>query len=189
MPQFGQSQPVQYNQNEPQPASKKKIILIAVGIVALLVALILVLTSGSAPAGQLEMRQALQSKSDALGVIDKYEPQLTTNQARNDVALIQILIRGNFQKLNEVYNATYNPKKKFSSQPKPDTASAKILDTAVRNNTIDSEIITVLKPKIAAAKKQLAVAQKTVSKKSDVEKIKISINDLTSIEDILNQPR
>ncbi len=189
MPQFGQEQPVQYNQNQSQPGSKKKMILVIAGVIVLMVALVMVLTSGGAPAGQVEMKQALQPAYDALGIIDGYEDKLTLAQTKNDVALSQILIRGNFQKLNEIYNTTYKPKKKFGTKPKPDTASAKILDAAERNNTLDSEIIDVLKPKIATAKKQLKLARSSVGKKSTLEKIDVSIEDLTSIEEILNRPR
>ena len=191
MPQFGQEQNQfqQYHQDTPQADSKKKLFLIIGGVLVLLIILAFMLLSGGSKGGQVELRKSLQSTTEALGIIDEYEDQLTLEQAKNDIALSQILIRGNFQKLNALYNSTFNPKKKFSTSPKPDSASVSSLDKSQRNNTLDADIIEVLKPKIAEAKKQLTLAKPSFSKKDSVEKINVSINDLKSIEEILNRPR
>ncbi len=189
MPQFGQPQNQNYYQMGSEPASKKRLYLIIAGIVVVIIALVLILTSGGSKPGQETMRESLQATSEALGIIDEYEGQLDYAPTQNDVALVKILLRGNFQKLNELYNTTYKPKKKFSSSPKIDTKSKETLDRSQRNNTLDSDILTTLKPKIATAKKNLTLSRSSFKKKDSSEKIKVSIEDLKSIEDILNRDR
>lgn len=170
-------------------SSKRKIFLIAGGIFLLLILLIVVLTSGGSKPGQETMQASLQSTSEALGIIDEYEDKLTYEPAKNDVALIQILLRGNFQKLNDLYTTTYKPKKKFSNSPKVDTKSKEALDRSDRNNTLDSDILVALKPKIATAKKNLTLSRSSFNKRDSVEKIQVSIEDMNSIEKILNRDR
>lgn len=189
MPQFGQPQNQQYYGGAADPASKKKLFMMIGGGVVLIIALILVFSSGGAKPGQETMRKSLQSTSEALGIIDEYENDLQYEPTKNDVALMQILLRGNFQKLNELYNKTYKPKKKFNSTPKIDTKSKTALDASERNNTIDSDLLKALEPKIASAKKNLSLTRSSFKKKDSVEKIKVSIEDLGSIQDILNRDR
>lgn len=189
MPQFGQQNNQNYYGPEPDTASRKKLFMIIGGVLVLIIALILVLTSGSTKPGQETMKKSLQSTSEALGIIDEYEGKLQYEPTKNDVALVQILLRGNFQKLNELYNKTYKPKKKFSSSPKVDTKSKTTLDASERNNTLDSDILKALEPKIASAKKNLSASRSGFKKKDSVEKIKVSIEDMNSIQDILNRDR
>ena len=191
MPQIGQNQNEfqQYHQDTPNTDSKKKLILIIGGVFVVIVILILTLTSGGSKGGQEDMRKSLQATSDALGIMDEYEAELSYAPTKNDIALSQIIIRGNFQKLNELYTKTYKAKKKFSASPKPDKASATTLDASKRNNTLDSDIIDVLKPKIALAQKELKITKSSFSKKDSVDKINVSIADLQSIQDLLNKPR
>lgn len=189
MPQFGQQQNQNYYQTGPSQGSKKKLYLIIAGVVVLLLALVFTLTSGGSKPGQETMRKSMQATSESLGIIDEYEDQLTYEPAKNDVALVKILLRGNFQKLNELYNTTYKPKKKFSNSPKIDTKSKQTLDRSQRNNTLDSDILTALEPKIETAKKNLTLSRSSFKKKDSVDKIKVSIEDLKSIEDILNRDR
>lgn len=191
LPQFGQNQNQNsYNYQVPNdPGVKKRLFLFGGGVLVVVIALILVLTSGGSKAGQETMQSSLQSTTEALGIIDEYESKLQHAAVKNDITLIQILIRGNFQKLNELYNTTYSPKQKFSSTPKIDDESKETLDRSARNNTLDSDIITELKPKIAKAKKDLIATQPSFNKPDSVEKIKVSIEDFGSIEDILNRDR
>jgi hypothetical protein len=189
MPQFGQ-QNQNYNYQVPNdPGVKKKLILFGAGVTVLLVALVLVLTSGGSNAGQESMQKSLQSTSEALGIIDEYESKLTHSPTKNDVALVQILLRGNFEKINELYTTTYKPKKKISNSPKVDSDSKETLDRSLRNNTLDSDILTELEPKIIAARKQLTETRSSFKKRDSVEKIKVSIEDLSSIEEILSSAR
>lgn len=191
MPQFGQNQNEfqQYHQNTPNSGSRKKLVLIIGGVLTVIVILILLLTSGSSKGGQEDMRKSLQATSDALGIMDEYEAELTYDPTKNDIALSQIILRGNFQKLNELYTKTYKPKKKFTASPKPDKASKATLDESKRNNTLDSDIIDVLKPKIILAQKELKITKSSFSKKDSIDKINVSIADLQSIQDLLNKPR
>ena len=189
MPQFGQQQNQNYYPSNPASGSKKKLYLIIAGVVVLVVALLLIFTSGGSKPGQETMRKSLQATSESLGIIDEYENQLTYAPTKNDVALVKILLRGNFQKLNELYNKTYKPKKKFSSNPKVDTKSKETLDRSERNNTLDSDILKALEPKIATAKKNLTASRSSFTKKDSVDKIKVSIEDMNSIQDILNKDR
>lgn len=182
--------PSNYNYQVPNdPAVKKKLFLFGGGVVILVIALVLVLTSGGSKKGEDTMRASLQSTTEALGIIDEYEKQIQDTSTQNDLALIQILIRGNFQKLNDLYTETFKPKKKFSSAPKVDNDSKEALDRSARNNTLDSDIITELKPKVAAAKKSLAATRPNFTKSDSVEKIKTSIEDLESVEAILDRDR
>lgn len=191
MPQIGQTSPQQYySQNTPPaPVSKKRMVLIGLGIVVLLVLIFTVVFSGRSKPGQTEMKSAMQSTADALAITDEYSDDLQTASTKNDIALIQILVRGNFQKLNDLYNETYKPRKKFSISPKVDSDSAEILDRARRNNTLDSEIVDVLKQKVQTAQTKLTQARKSFKKTSSREIITVSISDFNSIEDILNKPR
>lgn len=189
LPNLGQPQNQNYYSTTVEPASRKKLILIVGGVLVLVIALILVLTSGGSKAGQETMRSSLQASSEALGIIDEYEDRLQYAPSKNDVALVQILLRGNFQKLNELYTTTYKPKNKISNSPKVDSESKETLDRSVRDNTLDSDILKALEPKIAEAKKSLTRTRPSFTKKDSVEKIETSIKDLESIEDILARDR
>lgn len=187
--QFGQSnQNQQYYQDNPQPASKKKLFLIIGGVALLLIALVAILFSGGSKAGQPEMKQSLQAMSDAIAAMDEYQEKLQVRSSQNDVALVQIIIRGNYQKLNELYAKTYNAKK-FSESPKVDEKSKEKLDAAVRNNTIDSEILIVVTEKSKQSQTYLKRAKPSFSKPDSVSSIQKSIEDFDSIQDTLNRAR
>lgn len=191
LPNIGQNknQPQYYYQNVPPPASKKKVFLVGAGIVALLGLLLAVVLGGGSKAGEQDMQNALTSTSDAIGIISKYENDLRYAPTQNDVALTKILLRGNFQQLNELYNKTYKPRKKFSASPKADAGSATQLDRAKRSNTLDNEIIEALKTKVLAADKSLVSAKSAFKTGSSKTVVQDSITDLDSIEDLLARAR
>lgn len=189
LPNIGQNQN-NYNYQIPNdPGVKKKLILFGGGVVILIIALIMVFTSGGGSPGMEPMRAALQSTNEALGIMDEYEAQIQSTDTKNEVALMQILVRGNFQKLNGLYQETYKPKSGFSSAPTIDAESKEALDRSARNNTLDSDILTALKPKVAEAQKQLSLTLPSFTTPSSVEMIETSIKDLASVEEILNSAR
>lgn len=176
-------------QLEEPTGSKKKLFLLFGGVALLLLLLGLLLFGGKSKPGQPDMKVGLQNMSEALGAIDEYESDLQGSSAKNDIALIRILLRGNFQNVNDLYNKTYKPKKRFSNSPKPSKPTVSRLDNAVSNNAIDSEIFTELKPKINAAERAFSAAKISFKKQDSVAKINNTIADLKSIEDIINRPR
>jgi hypothetical protein len=60
---------------------------------------------------------------------------------------------------------------------------------AVRNNTIDNNIIEVLRPKITKAESELKKAKPNFTKKESSNKIQTAIDDLQSIQELLNRAR
>lgn len=191
MPDFSKQRQLGSNdyfvQTDPA-AEKKKFFIIAGGVVLLLIILSFFVFGNKPTPGLAELRSGLESTSDALGIVDQYEGDLNYAPTKNDVALTQTLLRGNFQNLNEVYNKL-KPKKRFSASPKADSKSAETLDEAVRNNTIDNEIIEVLKPKIASAESKLRQAKPNFTKKESTSAIQTAIDDLESIAELLNRDR
>lgn len=185
---FLQKNQDQYYYPEEGGDKKKMIILFGGIIVILLLGALLLFGGGEDQAGQLSMKQSLQSTNEALGIIDEYQDQLTYSPTKNDVALIQIILRGNYQKLSDLYAEAYDAKKPSGSF-KPDEDSVEELDRSVRNNTIDTDIITVLEPKITAAEKSLEQAAVDFTKQSSVELIKVSVEDFVSIQGVLAKPR
>ncbi len=169
-------------------AEKKKLYLIIGGVIALLLVLSFLIFGNKPTPGLAEMRGGLQATSDALGIVDEYQDKLSYAPTKNDIALTQTLLRGNFQNLNEIYN-TFKPKKRFTSNPKPDKKSTDRLDEAVRNNTIDNNIIEVLRPKITKAESELKKAKSNFTKKESSNKIQTAIDDLQSIQELLNRAR
>jgi hypothetical protein len=191
IPKFGQPQnPDPYQIPDVNQSGSKKTLFIMAGGVLLLTIIIawLFLGTGGKP-GAEDMKVTVQNTSEALGIIDEYEGDLQYTPTKNDIALVQILLRGNYSNLNELYNKTYKPKKKFSNSPKPDKVSQTKLDAAKRNNVLDSEIITVLEPKIAAAKAAAKRSYPNFSKPDSLNQLKTAYNDYGAIEDILNRDR
>ena len=164
------------------PMSKKKLALIAGGILLLLIMLFaLIFSGGGEKPGYTEMKTAMQSNADALGVIEEYEKNLNYAPSKNNVALTQILIRGNYQELNTRYTKLYKPKKRFNSNPKPDVKSQETLDAAVRNNTLDTEIIDVLRDKVTKSGTYFNKARKVVVDKELSENLKTAEKDMSAI--------
>ena len=192
VPSFGQnkSHVQQYYQAEPQSEDpKKKLLLFGGGILLLIILLLLVVSGGGNKAGQQEMQSALQSTSDALGIINTYDTKLSYTPTKNDVALTEILLRGNYQKLNTLYVKTYKPKKRFSSSPLPDKLSVASLDRSDRNNTLDNDILVVLKAKAEKARKKLVTVKPSFKKASSKASIQDSISDMGSVEELLSRNR
>lgn len=190
LPSFGQNQQqAQYYQMQQPDDSKKKMLLFGGGVVILLILLGLVLFGGGGKAGQADMQSALKSTSEALGIIDGYDQDLRDTPTKNDVALTQILLRGNFQKLNDLYKKTYSPKSGFTAAGKADKASIATLDRSDRNNTLDSDILKVLNAKVKAADAKLVAIKPNFTKPSSKQAINDSIADMNSIQEILTKDR
>ncbi len=185
MPQFNQAPqqaPEDLYQFEKPPMSKKKMALIGGGALLLIIMIFsLIFSGGGEKPGYTEMKTAMQSTSDALGIIDEYEKDLNYAPSKNNVALTQILIRGNYQELNTRYTKLYKPKKRFSTNPKPDAKSQETLDAAVRNNTIDTEIIDALVDKVTKSGTYFNKAKKVVIDKELSEKLKTAEKDMSAI--------
>lgn len=190
IPQLGQ-QPQQAPQDlyqfEKPATSKKKILLIAGGVVLLLIMIGSLLFSGNEKPGQIEVKNVLQPTADALGIIDEYEKDLQYAPTKNDVALTQILIRGNYQEINTRYAKFYKPSKRFSTSPKPDTDSQEVLEDARKSNTLDTEIIEVIQPKITETQNALVKAKRVVLDKELLELLKTAEKDMQAIQEALDK--
>jgi len=188
IPQLGQQQaPQDLYQFEKPGTSKKKMLLIAGGVVLLLIMIGSLLFGGNEKPGQVEVKNVLQPTADALGIIDEYEKDLQYAPTKNDVALTQILIRGNYQEINTRYAKFYKPKKRFSTSPKPDTASQEVLEDARKSNTLDTEIIEVIQPKITETQNALVKAKRVVLDKELLELIKTAEKDMQAIQEALDK--
>lgn len=191
MPNFGQNQNQnqQYYQQPQAEADTKKKLLILGGVGAVIILLLLLIFGGSSKAGQQDLQSSIQATSESLAIIDTYQKQIQYTPTKNDLALTQILLRGNLQKLDALYIKTYKSKKNLSTIPKLDAQSKASLDQSARNNTLDSDIITVLKPKIDKAKAKLTLVKPSFGKQSSKQSIQTSIDDLTSIQDLMSRTR
>ncbi|MDQ5913050.1 MAG: hypothetical protein QG659_472 [Patescibacteria group bacterium] len=188
IPQLGQQQaPQDLYQFEKPGTSKKKMLLIAGGVVLLLIMIGSLLFGGNEKPGQVEVKNVLQPTADALGIIDEYEKDLQYAPTKNDVALTQILIRGNYQEINTRYAKFYKPSKRFSTSPKPDTASQEVLEDARKSNTLDTEIIEVIQPKITETQNALVKAKRVVLDKELLELIKTAEKDMQAIQEALDK--
>jgi len=167
------AQPVNPYDFVDQGPNKKKMWLMIGGGILVIIMLILVLTSGGGTPG----------------IIDEYEDKLQFAPSKSTVALTQILIRGNYQELNTLYTKQYKPSKRFSAQPKPDKESQATLDEAVKNNSIDSEIIEILKPKIASIRKAIKSAKLTVQDKKTRDALITAEKDMQAITQALEESR
>jgi hypothetical protein len=173
-------------QQDKQPPSRKMIFLMIGGGLLLLIMLLLVIFGGKSTPGQADMKKVMQNTSDSLGILDEYQDDISFSGTKNDMALVQILLRGNLQNLNDLYKKTYNAKKSFSSTPKPDAKSKETLDSAQRDNKLDTEIIVVLKPKIREARLNLTKIKGNFTKQSSLETIDKAQTDYKAIADILD---
>ena len=196
VPQSAPQQPVyDYSnlpgaQSGPQPHKIKKQLFMLFGGVALVLILLLWLVFGTgSTGGQTDMRASVQNTADSIGILDAYQQDVQFSGTKNDLALALIILRGNYQNLNELYKTTYNPKASFSNSPKPDETSATKLDEAKRDNRLDSEIITTLEPKVAAAQSALKRAKANFSSTSSLEVINKADQDYTTVLEILADRR
>lgn len=180
-------QPVNPYDFPDESGNKKKLFFMIGGVILLIILLATVLFSGGGIPGQVEMKNSLQATSDALGIIDEYSKDLKYAQTKNDVALTQILIRNNHQELNTKYNKLYKPSKRFNNNPKPDEKSQATLDEARRNNTLDTEIIEVLAPKITEAGVALNAAKKVVVDKELAATLELAEKDMQAILETLEK--
>jgi len=188
IPQLGQQQaPQDLYQFEKPGTSKKKMLLIAGGVVLLLIMIGALLFGGNEKPGQVEVKNVLQPTADALGIIDEYEKDLQYAPTKNDVALTQILIRGNYQEINTRYAKFYKPSKRFSTSPKPDTDSQEVLEDARKSNTLDTEIIEVIQPKITETQNALVKARRVVLDKELLELLKTAEKDMQAIQEALDK--
>jgi len=188
IPQLGQQQaPQDLYQFEKPGTSKKKMLLIAGGVVLLLIMIGSLLFGGNEKPGQVEVKNVLQPTADALGIIDEYEKDLQYAPTKNDVALTQILIRGNYQEITPRYTKYYQPKKRFSTSHKPDTASQEVLEDARKSNTLDTEKIEVIQPKITETQNALVKAKRVVLDKELLELIKTAEKDMQAIQEALDK--
>lgn len=174
-----------YPMNQQQPKSKKKFFAMVGGGIFAAILLLWFIFGGKPAAGLEEMQDLMQNTADAVAVLDAYQDDVDSTNVTNNLALSKIILRGNYQQLNDLYKSTYNSKKTFSSAPKPDDDSAATLDDASRDNQLDSEIIDVLKQKVDAAYQDLQKVKPFFSKPSSVETLNTAETDLKSVYEIL----
>jgi|GEM_PF-3554005 len=171
------------------PNAKKKLYFMIGGVVVLLLLIVLLFSGKSTPAGQASMKKGIQASSEALGVINKYGDGVKQSMNQNDVSLTSSLLQSNFKDLNSIYSKTYKPKKKLSSSPTLDAKSKATLDAAIRDNTLDTDIIIVLQAKVQTAETSLRATKPYITSKQSADKIQSAINDLDSIQDTLSRAR
>lgn len=188
-PVFGQptnTDPYQLNQPE---ADKKKMYMMIGGGILLVIMLLWVVLGGKATPGEAEMKNVVKNTSESLAILDKYNKDLSFNDAKNDLALVQILVRDNYTDLNTMYTKTFKPKKRFSTAPQPDADSKETLDSAQRSNQLDSKMVEVLKLKVLNVRKALVAAKVHFSSKEKLEILTEAQQDFEAINEILEQPR
>lgn len=178
-----------YGYPEEEGDKKKKIIIFGGIIVVVLLSMLLLFGGGGEEQpGLVNMKQSIESTNEALGIIKTYKTNLSESGTVNDIALIEIILNGNFQKLNNFYKENYKAKS-ISPQEKPDEATQEILDRSVRNNTVDTNIIEPLKLRVAEAEKSLKLATQEFTIKANADLINKSIEDLNSVQGVLDKPR
>ena len=178
-----------YGYPDEEADKKKKIIIFGSIIVVVLLGMLLLFGGGGDDQpGLANMKQSIDSTNGALGIIKTYKTELSNSGTVNDIALIEIILNGNFQKLNDFYKANYKAKS-ISPQEKPDEATQEILDRSVRNNTVDTDIIEPLKLQIADAEKSLKLAAQEFTVKANTDLVNKSIEDLNSVQGVLDKPR
>jgi hypothetical protein len=169
---------------------KKQLFMLFGGVALVLLLLLwLVFGTGGSTGGQSDMRSSVQSTADAVGILDTYQEDVQFSGTKNDLALALIILRGNYQNLNELYKNTYNPKASFSNSPKPDENSVTKLDEAKRDNRLDNEIVSTLEPKITAAQSALRRAKPNFDSKTSLEVISKADQDYSTVLEILADQR
>lgn len=188
IPGFGKPQ----NDNPyiiPQPGEDKKktTFMMFGGLALLLILLFIVLTSGGNTAGQNDLKTVIDETADSLGVLNEYEKKLQSRSTQDEMALVKILLSGNYEKLITLYKDTYSKKTSFTKSPKADAASKQVLDAAVKNDTLDSEIADVLRPKIITARKNLITSKQNFKDNSDIRLITDVQTSYESVSEALNK--
>lgn len=189
-PSFGQPQ----NDDPyiiPQPGAdkKKQTLLMFGGLAVILIILGMLIFGGKSAGGEIEMKAVIDETGESLGVISSYETKLKSLDSQNDIALVQIILRGNYQKLGDLYKETYNSKKSIPNSPRADEKSLDILDAAVTNDTIDTEIFQVLGPKILRSSQSLKKAKSNFTKAESLDTLTTAQTDFESLTSILDKNR
>lgn len=186
--QFGKPQnPDPYEIPQPGAEKKRTNILMFGGLALVVLLLGLVLFGGGEKAGRQDMLSATETVGESLGTITAYERDLQTTPAKNDMALIKVILRGSYQNLGTVYKDTYDEKKSFSGSPKPNETSIAALEAAVKNDTVDAELVDALKPQLLSAQRSLIKAKPSIKSKASLAKVVTVQTDLTSVVEILEK--
>lgn len=159
------------------------------GLAIILIILGMLVFGGKSAGGELEMKAVIDETGESLGIISSYESKLDNLDSQNDIALVQIILRGNYQNLGDLYIETYKAKKSISSSPRADEDSLDILDAAVTNDTIDTEIFKVLSRKILSSNESLSQAKSNFSNPESLDTISTAQNDFESLTSLLNKNR
>lgn len=159
------------------------------GLAVILLILGMLIFGGKSAGGEIEMKAVIDETGESLGVISSYETKLKSLDSQNDIALVQIILRGNYQKLGDLYKETYNSKKSISNSPRADEKSLDILDAAVTNDTIDTEIFQVLGPKILRSSQSLEKAKPNFTKAESLDTLTTAQTDFESLTSILDKNR
>lgn len=188
MPQFGQPQ-AENPYIIPQPGSNKKktSLLMFGGLAVVLLLLGLLLFGGKKPGGQESMLTAVNSTGEALGAIHDYSKELKTSSAQNNIALTNIILTGNYQSLGSLYHTTYNKKQAFSSSLRATLADQKVLEQAVQNDTMDTELPALLQQKVATVESALTKAKPNFTSTQSRTTITTAQTDYASLADILQK--
>jgi len=188
IPKFGQPQnPDPYTIPQPGSENKKKSLLMFGGLGLLILILIMIVFGGGSPAGKTETLTAVTETGEAIGAIEAYERNLKTTPTKNDVARIKIILRGNYQSLGSMYKTTFDKKKSFTASPKVDSSSQRVLDAAVKNDTVDKALMAELQPKIIGAQRALIAMKASFSAPDSLQTISTAQTDYQAISDIIDK--
>lgn len=186
--QFGKPQnPDPYEIPQPGASNKRTSLLMFGGVALILLLLGLVLFSGGDSAGKQDMLDATEGVGESIGTIQTYERDLKTTPVKNNMALIKVILRGSYQNLGTVYKDVYDEKKSFSNSPKPDATTITTLEAAVKNDTVDTEIVGTLKPQLLKAQRSLIKAKGNITGSASRAKIATVQDDISSVIEILNK--
>ncbi|MCA9309355.1 hypothetical protein KC973_03190 [Candidatus Saccharibacteria bacterium] len=185
--QFGKPQnPDPYEIPQPGADKKRTNLLMFGGLALLLLLLGVVLFSGGSAAGKQDLSDAIDSTGNALGAITEYEGDLQTNPVRNALAPVRIILLGDYNNLASIYKSTYDAKKSFGSTPKPSSADITTLEAAVKNDTIDTELLDALQPHLLSAQRSLIKVKPEIKDTVSRTKITTVQRDLQSVADIID---
>lgn len=173
----------------PQPGSDKRrtTLLMFGGLAIVLVLLAMLLFGGKKPGGQTQMLTAVNTTGEALGAISDYSKDLKTAPAQNDVALINIILTGNYQTLGTLYHSTYGRKQSFTRSTKATVADQKVLEDAVKNDTVDTALPALLKTKVNKVQAALLAVKPSFTGPKSRATITTAQKDYASIANILEK--